>query len=127
MAATNNPTLGSLLKQRREDLELSYGQLHTATGIGKSQLHALEHDRVQKAPAVQLKTLADALELPLSDLYAAAGLPLPTELPSFSPYMRAKYGQLPAEAQNELAKTFAAIAKKYGYQADGPQPGEDES
>jgi transcriptional regulator with XRE-family HTH domain len=127
MATPNGPTLGSILKRRREDLNLSYGRLHAATGIGKSQLYALEHDRVQKASAVQLKTLADALEMPLSDLYAAAGLPLPVDLPTFSPYLRAKYRGLPESAQHELQRSFERIASKYGYDPDGPQPGQDES
>ena len=46
------------------------------------------------------------------------------ELPSFRPYLRAKYHDLPPDAITELERNFADIARRYG--TDGPQDGEDE-
>ena len=62
----------------------------------------------------------------MADLYAAAGYPTPTELPSFTPYLRSKYGGLPPEARAELQETFQRLSEKYGYDGDGPADGEDE-
>lgn len=118
--------LARLLKTRREELGLSFRQLENATGIDRSNLHRLESGHIKKPRPDHLGPLSQALNLPLSDLYAIAGLPMPTELPSFSPYLRSKYKDLPSQAQAELDTAFAAIAKKYGYDPSGPHPGEDE-
>lgn len=76
---------------------------------------------------MQLQALATALDLELADLYSAVGYSSAESLPSFTPYLRSKYGDLPAPAQAELAQSFQHIAHKYGYDANGPAPGEDEN
>lgn len=62
-----------------------------------------------------------------ADLYDAAGFELPTELPSFTPYLRTKYRDLPPAARAELQQSFAQIAHRYGYRPGGPRSGEDEN
>ena len=70
----------------------------------------------------RLAVVAEALDLPPSDLYLAAGLDLSPDLPSMRPYLRSKYGdELPPEAIEQIE----AIAARYGISA-GPAPGEDE-
>ena len=49
------------------------------------------------------------------------------ELPSFTPYLRSKYRDMPLEARKEIEQSFGEIAKKYGYDGSGPLPGEDET
>ena len=122
-----HPTLGSLLHQRRRALGLSFGRLSALAGFSVGVLHKLEHDQGGEISPEVLQRLADALDLPTADLYAAAGFELPTELPTFSPYLRAKYHGLPVEAQAELQRSFERIADKYGYDPAGPKPGEDEN
>lgn len=75
-----------------------------------------------------LRALAQPLEVPVADLYAAAGFALPDELPTFTPYLRSKYRALPPKAQAELQQSFARITAKYGYSegSSGPAAGEDE-
>lgn len=119
--------LSRLLKSRRQELGLSFGQLAEASGIVRGQLFKLEQGQVQKVQPAQLAALAEPLQLPLADLYAAAGFELPTELPSFTPYLRTRYRDLPPAAQAELERSFARIAQRYGYDPEGPQPGEDEN
>lgn len=51
---------------------------------------------------------------------------VPDDLPSFQPYLRRKYGDMPPQAIEDLDEAFARIAKKYGYRPDGPMAGEDE-
>lgn len=80
------------------------------------------------APAPdKLSRIAEALELPLADVFALADYVVPTDLPSFQPYLRSRYRGMPDEAIDDLDKAFARIVRKHGYQPDGPANGEDES
>jgi transcriptional regulator with XRE-family HTH domain len=135
MTATNNGgngtdsramTLGRLVSQRRAELGLSLKQLAQRSGYATGSLHNFEHDRTTRISPQRLKRLAAALEIPATDLYSAAGIELPTELPTFTPYLRARYRGLPESAQQELQRSFDRIASKYGYDPDGPRPGQDE-
>jgi hypothetical protein len=66
------------------------------------------------------------LKLELADVYAMADYAVPDDLPSFQPYLRTKYRDLPQRAIADLNKAFTDIAKRHGYDARGPSPGEDE-
>lgn len=130
----NNPhpqsarPFSELLATARERVGLSYGQLEQTTGIAKTTLHKLEQGQVQHPNPTMLPSLAAALDVPLADLYSAAGYELPSELPTFTPYLRSKYAGLSADAQAELSEAFTRITGKYGYSPDGsgPAPGQDE-
>ena len=89
-----------------------------------SQIVRLEQGRVQSPKAELLAAIAEQLELPLADIFGLAGFAVPAELPSFRPYLRAKYRGLPPGAVAELERSFEAIAKKYG--TGGPRDSEDE-
>jgi transcriptional regulator with XRE-family HTH domain len=68
----------------------------------------------KKIPAPEtLASLADALDLPLADLYEAAGYPLPQQLPTLRPYLRRAYG-VPDEAAAEIEAYLHRIAAQYG-------------
>lgn len=118
--------LAVLLKTARAKSGFTAKEVADRAGIADSNILRIESgDTANPRPNV-LKAIADALRLDLADVYAAAGYVQPTGLPSFAPYLRSKYSNLPAKAQRELEQSFAAIADKYGYEADGPAPGEDE-
>jgi hypothetical protein len=95
--------------------------------MADSNVIRLEQGAIASPRPDTLKSLADVLQLDLADVYAAAGYVQPQGLPSFAPYLRSKYGKLPASAQAELERNFARIAEKYGYDPNGPAPGEDEA
>jgi hypothetical protein len=59
------------------------------------------------------------LQLPLEDLYSLAGYESPKGLPSFKPYMRAKY-DLPPEAVADLERYFEMLRNYYGVPKDKP-------
>ena len=63
-----------------------------------------------------LKAIAEVLGLDLADIYTAAGYVQSTGLPSFTPYLRSKYADMPPKALQELETSFARIAEKYGYE-----------
>lgn len=119
--------LGAMLKKSREALGLSAREVADRSGMADSNVLRLEQGAIANPRPETLKSLADVLDLDLSDLYAAAGYIQPQGLPSFAPYLRSKYSGLPASAQRELESTFAKIAAKHGYDPNGPKPGEDEN
>lgn len=117
-------TLGQLVRDRREALGLSLRQLGQRIGTTDTTVMRIESGEIANPRGEVLRALAEALEVPSADLFAAAGYTIPTELPSFRPYLRTKYGELPDQALRELERNFADIAKRYG--STEPAPGEDE-
>ena len=110
--ANKRPTLGQYLDEARGRAKLSVRQLETITGIHRSSIDRLLRDEVDEPVPENLVRLANALELNTSDLFLLAGLPIPQELPSLEPYLRAKY-DLPPEALAEANRTIQQILAKY--------------
>lgn len=118
--------LGIHLREARKAKELSIRAVAEMAGVHHTLLSRIEAGRIKAPGADTLSALARALDLSLSDVYGFADYLTPKDLPSFSPYLRSKYGDLPPEAMAKLERSFSQIAKKHGYQASGPAPGEDE-
>ncbi len=126
MTEATTQRLGQLIRQRREQRGWSTVELAERTGITQSNIVRMEQGNITSPGPERLARVADALAIPLADLYSLAGYPLTTELPSLPTYLRTKYRELPAPAQEELAAYVARLREKYGLTADGPAPGEDE-
>ena len=116
--------LGAFLRHQREAKGLSTRDVAAVVGVDQAQIVRLEQGHVASPKADVLAGIADYLDLPLADVFGLAGYAAPKELPSFRPYLRAKYHNLPPNAVAELEQTFARIARKYG--TTGPVDGEDE-
>ncbi len=116
--------LGAFLRRERQAKGVSARALAAKVGIDMSQIVRLEQGQVASPKADVLAGIAGFLDLPLADVFGLAGYAAPQELPSFRPYLRAKYHELPPGAVAELERTFAKIAKRYG--TGGPRGGEDE-
>jgi transcriptional regulator with XRE-family HTH domain len=100
--------LGEYIKAQREGLGVSQRRV----GIHHSYLARLEAgDYAQPAPAI-LHRIAEALDLEPEDLFALAGHTVPRELPSFAPYLRAKY-DISDQAAQELADYFRYLSERY--------------
>ena len=128
MQPDQTPTpVGELLKQRRLDLGKNMYKASIEAGISHSSLLRIENGEVQQPTPTALTALSKVLQIPLADLFAAAGYVVPTELPSFKPYFRARYNELPDEAAAEVEWYAEQIAKRYGVTLSGPAPGEDEN
>ena len=119
--------LGTLLHERRSKLGLSTRQLEQASGVDDTSIIRLERGALQRPTMDKLDKLATALGLAIEDVLATAGLTRPDGLPSLRPYLRAKYPQLPRQAEAEVDRYFAGLAAKYGVSLEGPAPGEDET
>ena len=106
--------LGELVHHARQTKGLTAQGLAEASGTSRSFIMKLERgEYVQVSPAY-LQALAEALDLPLADLYSAAGYPLPAGLPTFAPYLRRRYGEeLPEKAISQLTEYFELLRDKY--------------
>lgn len=118
--------LGALIREHREGAGLSLRQLKELTGIDDGLLSRMESGAILTPSPDKLGRVAEALQIPLADLYALADYAAPSELPSMRPYLRTKYRELPISAANELDAYVQRLAKKHGVSLSGPAPGEDE-
>src|SRR5581483_11449573 len=118
--------LGRRLRERREALGLSARELAERASTTHTTVVRLEQGAFDTPAPDKLSRIAEALELSLADVFALADYSVPSELPSFRPYLRTKYRDLPAPAVEELERSFRRIAKRHGFDPDGPNPGEDE-
>jgi transcriptional regulator with XRE-family HTH domain len=118
--------LGRQLRAQREQRGLSTRELAERADISHATVVRLEQGAFDAPAPDKLSRVADALGLGLADVYALADYSVPTELPSFRPYLRTKYRGLPAPAVEQLERSFRRIAKQHGINPDGPASGEDE-
>lgn len=107
---------------------MSINELARRCGIYNTTITRLEAGEHADPKVDTLRRVATALGLPVSDLLARANYLEPGELPTITPYLRAKYGYLSDTAQAEMAAAFRDIATRHGYDSDqrGPLPHEDE-
>ena len=116
--------LGEYIGAQRESLGISLRRLAERIGVTHSYLSRLEAgDYAQPAPAV-LYRIAEALDLDPEDLFALAGHTIPRELPSFTPYLRAKY-DIPDQAAQELADYFRFMTERYNIRERGDSPNDN--
>jgi transcriptional regulator with XRE-family HTH domain len=120
----NTDQLSYLLRSRRLMLGQRLEDVAFRAGVDVAGLSRAENGKKIPAPET-LAALATALELPLADLYEAAGYPLPQELPTLRPYLRRAYG-VPEEAVHEIEQYLERIARDYGGTVSAPVDREDE-
>ena len=118
--------LGRQLRTRREELGLSGRDLERLTGVDNGTIVRIEQGAFAAPRPDKLSRIADALGLSLADVFALAEYVVPDELPTFAPYLRSKYRDLPAPAVDELERSFKRITKRHGFEPDGPAAGQDE-
>ena len=68
--------LGSLVKQRRNQLHLTQAELANMVGVDGSYIGLIETGRRESPAKEILINMARALEVPIEDLLAAAGYPV---------------------------------------------------
>lgn len=119
--------LGHLIQETRHSRKLSLRQLSSAAGIPRSTIERIEHGEIARPRPDLLSSLAEALTIPVADLYAIVNYTAPHDLPSFAPYLRARYGDLPSAAVDELTHYFERLATREGIRLDGPANREDEN
>lgn len=114
-----NITLGQFVRTRRQSMKLSLVDAAAASDLDPSYWNKLENGHYQSPAPQHLQTIARVLDVPTEDLYGLAGYDIPERLPSFTPYLRAKY-DLPAEAVADLERYFELLRNYYGVPKDQP-------
>jgi transcriptional regulator with XRE-family HTH domain len=125
-----NITLGQYIRERRQALGLSYQQAGERSGLHHSYWNKLENGHYHQPAPKHLQAIAQTIEVAYEDLFGLAGYDNPRRLPSFRPYLRAKY-DLPAEAVADLERYFELLRNYYDIPPDQPvfppkQPGPSE-
>src|SRR5579863_4319521 len=115
-----NQTLGAYINQRRVSRSWSLGDVAARSGLHVSYWSKLESGQYESPSPKHLMVIAKTLGVHFEDLYGLAGYDSPERLPSFTPYLRAKYGDLPPEAVDDIKRYFDLLRSYYGIPEDKP-------
>ncbi|HEU5156155.1 MAG TPA: helix-turn-helix transcriptional regulator [Streptosporangiaceae bacterium] len=119
--------LGNYLKRLREERGLSIRGLARQAGIHDTGLVRIERGDIRTPRPEKLRRLAMALEVPLADLLAMAGYVVPYDLPSLTPYLRARYGHLPEASLTSIDNYLKQLIDEHDLDPRGPNGFEDEA
>jgi transcriptional regulator with XRE-family HTH domain len=104
--------LGAFLRRRRLAAGYSSREVAEAAQVDQSWLSRLENGHYAQPSVMHVLELCRVLDIDTADLLAEAGVPREHHLPTFSPYLRAKY-DLPDEAIAQLEAHFSLINARY--------------
>lgn len=105
-------SLGQYLEQGRQRAGLTLRQLAEASGVNVSAVNRLLKDEVEHPAAEHLQSIANVLELDMTDALGFIGVTPPKGLPGISPYLRAKH-KFRGETLNKAAQEIQNIINKY--------------
>ncbi len=111
---TRGHRLGEAVHRARQARGLSIRKLAETAGVTHSFIARLEAGRFQTVSPDNLTALAHALDIAPEDLFVLSGYAVPERLPTFGPYLRARYGELPEQAIDQLNQYFELLRDKYG-------------
>lgn len=117
---SKNQTLGAYIRQRRLSRGWSLGDVADRSRLHVSYWSKLESGQYESPSPKHLQVIARTLGVHFEDLYGLAGYDIPERLPSFTPYLRAKYGELPPEAVDDIKRYFDLLRNYYGVADDQP-------
>jgi transcriptional regulator with XRE-family HTH domain len=117
---SKNQSLGDYIRDRRLALGFSLSDVAVASGLHFSYWSKLEAGHYEAPAPKYLQVIADTLKVDSEDLYALVGYVVPKRLPTFKPYLRAKYGDLPPEAVADLERYFELLRAYFGIPKDQP-------
>lgn len=127
MDAQQADRLGEWLREQRQAAGLSKLQLAQRTGMSNTTISRIENGVFAAPSPDKLTRIAEALGLELADVFAMADYAVPSQMPTFKPYLRTRYPEMPPRAVKELERYFDSLAERYGIDPAGPAPGEDEA
>ena len=115
-----NELLGDFIRARRLSRGLSLHEAAAASDLHFSYWSKLEAGQYAEPAPKHLLVIARVLEIDFEDLYGLVGYELPERLPSFSPYLRSKYVELPPDAVADLERYFQLLRSYYAIPDDQP-------
>ena len=118
MTAQQAKVFGAYIRSRREGFGISQTQLARLVDTRDSTINRLEAGSISAPRPDKLTRIADCLQLSLADVFAMVGYAVPRQLPSWLPYLRAKYPTLPQEAIEEIETHLRNTASRHGVNID---------
>lgn len=119
--------LASTIRQQRERLGLSASEVARRAGVAKGTITRLELGQIASPRMDNLRTIADVLQLPFTEILADSSMLRDSDLPTLKPYLRTKFKDMPEGAVREIEQHFRDVAARHGIDiSTGPAPGEDE-
>jgi len=104
----NAKRLGDYVRARRHAMRLTLAQAERRSGVDATYWSKLELGEYKSPNPRYLVAIAHTLDVAVEELYGLAGYYLPTQLPSFAPYLRSRY-DLDDRAVDELFAVFEQI------------------
>lgn len=111
--------LVNLLSNKRAEAGLSVNEVARRALVDPGTAWRIERGLIPTPKAESLLAIGKVLGIPAVDLFALVGWIPRDELPSFGPYLRARYGQLPEGALREIEAHFVAVASPWGISSGG--------
>ncbi|MEO5834144.1 MAG: helix-turn-helix domain-containing protein [Nakamurella sp.] len=118
--------LSELLKSARLRSKMSMREVARRARVDPATIVRLEQGNNPNPTIENLSAIAEVIGIPTADIFALTKVLRKDELPSFTPYLRAKYQDLAEADIAEMEAYFQQIAKRHRISPDGPHPGEDE-
>ena len=123
MGDQERENLAKFIKERLALLDIRAAELARRAGVDRTVISLLLQKKIRHPRVDTIQSLANALEVPVGDLFAQMDW-LPEEsLPSLLPYMRTKYQDLSPEALAEIERFVTQHSREY---RGAPRPHEDE-
>jgi transcriptional regulator with XRE-family HTH domain len=116
--------LADLLRTKRQQLGLTAREVARRASVDVGTVTRIEAAQILSPRPDNLTAIGQVLDISAADIFAVTDWLPRQELPTFRPYMRAKYKGLPDEAVVKMEAYFVELADKYRLQ--GPAEGEDE-
>src|SRR5215211_1558284 len=98
--------LADLLREKRLAAGLTAREVARRAGVDSGTVSRIELGQIASPRPDNLRAIGEVLGIPAADLFAATDWLPRRDLPSFRPYLRSKYRELPPEAVAEIAAVF---------------------
>lgn len=119
--------LADAIRERRQELGLSASEVARRADVAKGTITRLELGQITSPRMDNLRSIADVLQIPLTNLLAESRVLRGSDLPTLQPYLRTKFKDMPERAVREIEEHFRDVAARHGIDINtGPAPGEDE-
>ncbi|QHK19854.1 helix-turn-helix domain-containing protein [Pseudarthrobacter psychrotolerans] len=119
--------LAGAIRERRQELGLSASEVARRADVAKGTITRLELGQITSPRMDNLRSIADVLQIPLTNLLAESRVLRGSDLPTLQPYLRTKFKEMPEGAVREIEAHFRDVAARHGININtGPAPGEDE-
>ncbi|HEX3786161.1 MAG TPA: helix-turn-helix domain-containing protein [Pseudonocardiaceae bacterium] len=106
--------LGAYIRSTRQAHGTTIRALAAQAGIDSGGLTRIEHGHAGMPRPDTLHSIAQALGVPLTDMFVLAGYIVPKDLPSVGPYLCAKYGCLDEEEARAITTIVERLAAVHG-------------